>query len=313
MAKEIFMELKQITHNELEQLWNTEFSPSLKESILYKNLIYTDIYIHEHNGLLLKVITDLNSNIEQAGIHRLSKWDAGWNENLNKVLHNESINSAVVPLYYGKYSSVRWKQNFINPINKLFELHIVNMITEWCFDNYIRNVDAFYEFGCGPGHNLLIARYFNSNAEIWGCDWSTVSQKIISQLSIATNDKKMFAKNFNFFNIDRSFDLKPNSAIFTLASLEQTGCDYENFIYYILDQKPSICIHIEPIAELLDQNNLLDYLSILYFKKRNYLDGFYNFLKKLENDRKIKIIKAQRTYTGSLMIEGHSIIIWKPT
>ena len=73
-----------------------------------------------------------------------------------------------------------------------------------------------------------------------------------------------------------------------------------------------MCIHIEPIEELLDKNILLDYLSIKYFEKRNYLSGFLSGLKKLEKQNKIKILKADRNNIGSLFIEGYSIIVWQP-
>ena len=58
--------------------------------------------------------------------------------------------------------------------------------------------------------------------------------------------------------------------------------------------------------------NLVDYLSILYFKKRNYLSGFLLKLRELEEAGKIKIHMAKRTFIGSLYIEGYSVIAWSP-
>ena len=98
----------------------------------------------------------------------------------------------------------------------------------------------------------------------------------------------------------------------TIAALEQTGQNYKKFINYILKQKPKICIHIEPINELMDKNNMLDLLSVLYSRKRNYLDNFLTYLKLIQKNNQIKIIKNERTYLGSLFIEGYSVVIWKP-
>ena len=84
------------------------------------------------------------------------------------------------------------------------------------------------------------------------------------------------------------------------------------FIDFLLEKKPEICLHIEPIAELLNEENLVDYLSILYFKKRNYLSGFLLKLRELEEAGKIKIHMAKRTFIGSLYIEGYSVIAWSP-
>ena len=73
-----------------------------------------------------------------------------------------------------------------------------------------------------------------------------------------------------------------------------------------------LVVHVEPIGELLDQNNLMDYLSLEYFKKRNYLSGYLTRLQELESRRKIQVIKAQRSHMGSFFIDGYSIIVWRP-
>jgi hypothetical protein len=63
---------------------------------------------------------------------------------------------------------------------------------------------------------------------------------------------------------------------------------------------------------MLDENVLVDHLSIQYFKKRNYLDGFLDGLRKLETEGKVNIIDTKRSHIGSLFIEGYSIIVWEP-
>jgi hypothetical protein len=125
-------------------------------------------------------------------------------------------------------------------------------------------------------------------------------------------DSDIHAHRFDYFNPDESFHLQPQSVVFTVASLEQVGSRWDKLIEYLLSNSPKLCIHIEPISELLDPNKLNDYLSIEYFKKRNYLDGFLNGLRKLEIDGKVKIHRAQRTHIGSLFIEGYSVVIWEP-
>ena len=101
--------------------------------------------------------------------------------------------------------------------------------------------------------------------------------------------------------------------MFTSSSLEQTGNDYKNFVNVIIKNKPEICVHIEPVDELLDPKKLPDYLSIQYFNKRKYLNGFLNYLRELESKGKIKIIEAKRTNSGSLFVDGHSLVVWRPT
>lgn len=102
-------------------------------------------------------------------------------------------------------------------------------------------------------------------------------------------------------------------AEFSSDEKEKIGARWDKFIQYILRNRPKLCIHIEPVAELLDSGKLIDYLSIEYFKKRNYLEGFLNGLRQLEKEGKVRIHRAQRTYIGSLYIEGYSVVVWSPT
>ncbi|SVE25301.1 uncharacterized protein METZ01_LOCUS478155, partial [marine metagenome] len=76
--------------------------------------------------------------------------------------------------------------------------------------------------------------------------------------------------------------------------------------------KASIVVNIEPMSEPLDDNELLQYLSIKYFEKRGYLKDYIKKLKKLEKDGKVVINDITRTGIGSLFIEGYSIISWSP-
>jgi hypothetical protein len=56
---------------------------------------------------------------------------------------------------------------------------------------------------------------------------------------------------------------------------------------------------------------ILDYLSVKYSQKRNYLEGYLSYLKKLEKKKFIKFIEVKKSYFGSLYINGYSIIVWK--
>jgi len=122
----------------------------------------------------------------------------------------------------------------------------------------------------------------------------------------------LFGERFDLFNPNYNYVLKPNSIVLTIAALEQTGKHFKKFIKYLLLNKPKLCIHIEPIIETLDENKFIDYLSIQYFKKRRYLNGFLSYLKDKERKNILKIIKVQRTFIGSIFTDGYSVIIWKP-
>ena len=67
-----------------------------------------------------------------------------------------------------------------------------------------------------------------------------------------------------------------------MFSLEQVSNKFYDFIAFLIKRKPKICIHIEPIVELLDENIFLDYLSKRFHIQRNYLNGLLPFLQILK-------------------------------
>lgn len=298
---------------DFEGAFGETLSPYVTDQIRRYSFKYTELSNDEKEGLLIKIVeTLLDKNLLQSGEHRLEQWESGWAENLELFLRNPKNPNLIVPKYFNKYGAIRWRGNFIRPISEQFEQHSLAIILDWLFDKYLRDATAIYEFGCGTGHNLFRARAVNSSARLWGLDWTVASQRIIERLAQHGIDPDIHAHRFDYFNPDQSFHLAPNSVVYTVASLEQVGTRWDKFIDYLLLNKPRLCIHIEPIAELLNPAKLIDYLAIEYFKKRNYLEGFLTGLQKLEKQNQVRIHYAQRTNIGSLFIEGYSVVVWSP-
>jgi len=297
-----------------------DFAPSFGDNMsqyLYNKIggygfQYKKLSKKEYDDCIIRIIKVLLSDdVIRAGAERICQWESGWTENLNRLKEGHDL-SSIIPLYFNKYPTLRWQRQFIKPVSPMFELNMLLTIVNWLADEYMRDADAIYEFGCGTGHLLTHIRDVNPNAELWGLDWVASSQKIIETYATEVGDDKLFGAKFDYFNPDYNFKLRKDSVVYTVASLEQTGNHHYDFISYLLWNKPKLCIHVEPIAELLDEDNLLDCLSIGYFKKRNYLSGFLTRLHELESTGRIKIIKVQRTYIGSLFIEGYSVVVWTP-
>lgn len=299
---------------DFEQMLGEKLSPFIKDKVVKYGLTYQKIDQDERDSWIRKMVaTLLDKYLIFSGKHRHEHWEKGWQENLNEVLNKKGdVLQAILPKYFNKYPVVRLNEQLVRPITKDFEFKILGLILDWLFDQYIRNAKAVYEFGCGTGYNLFRARHYNQEADMWGLDWALSSKKIIDHLREKGLADKFFGHQFDYFHPDKNFKLKENSVVYTVASLEQIGDKYTKFVDYLIKNKPRLCIHVEPIGELLAENKLLDFLSIEYFKKRKYLSGYLTYLKKLEKTGKINIIRAQRSYTGSLFIEGHSIIVWAP-
>lgn len=243
-----------------------------------------------------KVLKD--KSLPFSGKHRKEQWEKGWGEN------QKSGN--LTPKYFGKYKVNRRNGKFVLGLTKNYEQEMLYTIVDKLAKKYLSKADYIAEFGCGTGHNLLRVRKVNKNAGLMGFDWAKSSQKIVNKLG-----KGIIGENFDFFS-PAKWMLPDNTAVYTVAALEQTGTRYKKFVEYLLINNPSIVVHIEPIPELLNRRKYVDNLSIRYMKKRKYLSGYLAYLRSLEKKGKIKILEAKRSGVGSMFIDGYSVIVWRP-
>ena len=286
-------------------------TPYVADRIHAHNFVYRPLSQHERDHYIQRIVGALlEGDLVRAGEERRDQWEDGWAAHTDHIGGDQST---LVPAYFGKYPVVRWQQELIEPLDRGFEYHSLSVIRDWLFDKYLRNVGAVYEFGCGTAHNLLRVRDVNPHADLWGLDWAESSQRIIARIRDAWIDRRCHGRRFDLFAPDSDFALADGAAVLTVAALEQLGARFQPFISYLVDQRPAICIHIEPIAELLDERNLLDFLSLAYFKRRNYLSGFLDHLRALEMDDRLTIHLARRTSIGSLFVDGYSVVVWSPT
>ncbi len=305
--------INKVSIADIEKLLQISASTYLVERIRSKELNYTNLSELDQQKLISFVIRKLiDGDFVKAGEDRKEEWELGWGENFAELTDTANFQKAITPKYFNKYNVVRWGGSFIQPVSENFEKNTLSIIVDYISDKYFREMHSIYEFGCGTGHNLFSVRAANEKANLYGLDWATSSQKIIESVRLAGIDSKMYGYNFDYFNPDYSIKIQPKSAVYTVASLEQVGNRWVDFVEYLIANTPDICVHIEPIAEVLDENVVMDCLSIEYFKKRNYLNGFLSGLKRLEGDGRVEIMDVKRTHIGSLFIEGYTIVVWRP-
>ena len=303
--------MKNIELNEIENLWQFKASARFASDFKATDLSYSEISKSANNEAILRVLNALNSDLIQVGAHRSGDWEKGWQENFENYKQSKNL-SDVIPKYFNKIPLIRWKQEWIQPNSPTMEYDMLGLIVNFITDSYLEDFSNVYEFGCGTGHNLLRIRNRMPDVNLIGLDWATSSQALIRQVAVDTSDPKFTGENFDYFKPNRDLKIRDNSAVITVASLEQTGSKFNEFIDYLVEQKPSLVIHIEPMWEPLDETNLLDHLSIKYFEKRNYLNGLQKYIEHLENQGKAEIVKKDRTYVGSFYIDGYSLLVWKP-
>jgi len=273
-----------LTPRDFEKLLDDELSERTRNKIEEYELTYRELSEKERDACLIAVIDRLFSqDADASGQHRLGVWEKGWSENLDALISTPGDKDALTPRYFGKTDKkniIRLNSNFVAADTDGFERKILAVILEWLFEKYMKDADSIYEFGCGTGHHLLQVREVNKSAKLYGLDWAEASQKIIAKMVEGGMLENAEGKRFDFFNPDYKLKLDKDSVVYTVAALEQVGENYKDFLDYLIGNKPKIVVHVEPIQELLDENNLLDYLSIAYAKKRNYLWGFLDYLKK---------------------------------
>jgi len=282
-----------------------DLSQYIQDRIVEYNFIHDTITDkEEQTGLISMILSKLDDDLPLAGNQRQPDWEKGWQENLES--------GDLTPKYFGKHNVVRWKQTLVKAVSPDYEINMLHLIVDWVADKYMRDALCICEFGCGTGHNLQRVRLVNSDAYLVGLDWAKSSQELIDNYAEEMGDFNLFSANFDFFNPTHAFCYPNECVIYTVAALEQAGDRYTAFLDYLFTINPRLCIHIEPINELLDTKNLLDYTAIRYIRKRGYLTGFLTKLRSLESEGRVEILRAQRTYVGSLFLEGYSVIVWRP-
>ncbi len=256
-----------------------------------------------------------NKLLPVSGPERESQWEAGWGQNLTSFSESKDL-ADLIPKYFQKYEFVRIKGEFVRPGTPLMELKMLRIIQAHLIEKHVlgENLENLIEIGCGTGHNLVHINSLFPEIKLTGLDWVSTSQACIESINRTQSlSQEIGSAKFDFFNpkFEGATDWK-GTAVATFAALEQTGTKFSAFIEWLLKMSPSKVIHVEPERSLLNSDLLADQLSLNYMESRGYLSGLLDYLVDLENQGKIEIIEAKRSNMGSYILDGYSIIVWRP-
>jgi trans-aconitate methyltransferase len=287
--------------------------PTLSEYVLRMIHVgdwgYRHICGRERDELITDILRVVDAGkMSQAGERK--RWDKGWAENLDSFSRSGNLGS-LVPRYIRGGRPIRLLLNFAQPEIDNFEWEWYRVFRHWLFETFLADVDAVYEFGCGTGHNLDALGEMYPDKTYLGLDWSPPAVELVNKISRAFS-WSISGRRFDFFEPDASLHLPPNTAVLTIGALEQTGERYESFFRYLLDERPAICVHVEPIPEWYDDRDLVDYTALRMLKARGYWSGFPTFMAQLVQAGKAEILFKRRTYVGSLFVEGYMVFVWRP-
>lgn len=276
------------------------------------DLGYTIIDGFERDNLILSILKKINSpELKNAGSHRENDWEDGWRENLNDLIQSKYDLKALIPKYYKKNVNIRLNREYVLPSHPDFVYQYTRIFRAWLFQEYLTNFDVIYEFGCGTGHNLVHLAELFPQKRLYGFDWATSSEDIIHILAQQCNINVSGGK-FNFFEPDENIILEDKSAVFTFGALEQIGENHNKYLDFIMSKKPSLCVDVTCLHEHYDETQLIDYLALIYHKRRNYLNGYLSRLRELETKGKVKIINTHHQLFGNLYDDPYSYVIWRP-
>lgn len=292
-------------------LWSLECNDHPSMNLPAKSLPFECLNEEERDQAILEMILKLKENLKESGSHRLTDWESGWKENLDKVRSNGVSLQDLQP-GYRHHTRFRFNGKLIRSDVSL-DAEFNSLLQQAVFKKYLQPYRQIVEFGSGTGLTLLELAKLFPNRQIWGSDWAQSSVDLCSLLAKEAG-ANAGAFRFDYFNpsLPKEITLDRDTAILTIGSMEQIGDQHCEFLKFLLANKPGLCIHIEPIEEFYDASNLLDYLALEYHKKRKYLSGYFTAINHLAKQQQAEIIFAKRLRFGTLFHEGQSIVVWKP-
>lgn len=291
----------------------TELFPDCLELIETFNSDYRVLSGKEKDCVILDILKIIeSSSLTKAGNESKARWQKDWDDNLKEFIDSGCAVSALAPIFLRRDRPLRFKGEYIKPIDPHFELKMYSIFRRWLLREYFADpaITTIYEFGCGTGFNLAEMASLYPEKELHGLDWVSGPKEII-KLMKQQHGYNITGHLFNMLEPDKNFRLKPGSAILAMGALEQIGTNFEPFLQYILEQKPSLFVHVDSIVEWYDENSLMDYLAAKFCRKRNYLEGYWPRLQQLEKEGKIEILKKWRSPFGSFFLDSSSLIVWR--
>ena len=266
----------------------------------------------ERDRIILGVLRHLDSDKPtRVGPERAGVWESCWSDSLQKFTESGFDPARLVPDFIKPNQPIRLNRDYAIPRNPRFELDFLQVCRSWLFAKFLGDAPSVYEFGCGSGFNLIALAKQIPGKKLYGLDWSKSSYETVSLF----RDKlglDITGRHFDFFEPDRHLQMIRDAGVLTMCALEQVGPRHDRFVQYLLEQRPAICVNMEPLAELYDDNDLVDHLALRFHRKRGYLDGFLTLLRKFEAQKKIEILETRRFNFGSIYHEGYSYVAWRP-
>ena len=144
----------------------------LKRDIFKDKLKFRYLSNTEINIVYKKIKDFLKKEVIKSGTKRKGVWELGWGENLKSFNLNGQIKN-LIPNYYKRGPKVmRCRGKHIIPKNSMFEYKLTKIILKYIERKSLKDIKYIYEFGCGPGHNLINLAKISKSANLYWADWA---------------------------------------------------------------------------------------------------------------------------------------------
>ena len=304
----------ELTINDLCSLLDIDRNQLDSKTLTHFKKINRKFSLIQQNELLelyKDIFSRLDSDQQKIGSKiRTKDWQDGWKENLDLYLENPNDEKSLIPKFIRPNKAYRLFQKYIYADDPMFELSIFEIFRSYLIENFIKDFDHVYEFGCGTGFNLYEIAKRYPKKELYGTDF-VESSKLLVQEVAKNNSYNIVSDIFDFKKPNYSFQIKPNSVVCTFGALEQINSEFYEFFKYLDTFKPDLIIHSEPMIEHYDKNNFNDYLAYTFYNNRGYTKGMLPYLRERSKKKEINIIKDTRVEFGSTLMEGFNIFIWR--
>jgi len=237
-------------------------------------------------------------------------FEQGWRENLELALAGGVSAESLRPRYFRPTPFLRYRRGLIVSGNEHLEYALFTLVRRLVFRRFLADCTAVREFGCGSCGNLLLLGEMFPQLRLHALDWARSSVEIASLLAKRTG-LSLTGDTFDMRRPGAAEPLAADTAILTVHALEQLGGDFQPLIDHFLASRPCRVVHLEPIMELYDPDNLYDHLAVEYSRRRGYLEGYLPALERLAAEGRIEIIKAVRPGIGGVIHEA-SLVVWEP-
>lgn len=267
----------------------------------------------ERDALIVRIIDKIRMDKQKiASPERLKAWEEGWAENLNLYIESNGDQTSLVPKFIRAGEPIRWFGRYHISEDANFELNYISVLRSYLIETYFSKVQSIYEFGAGTGFNLLHFAKLKPELNLVGTDFVSSSVQLMKEVG-KQESINLSAQLFDMLDPSRNkLKIESGSGVLTFGSLEQLGSNLSPILKYFHDQRPDVCVHIEPMIELYDATSIEDYLATWFQGQRGYSSGLLGAISDLEKQGKASILMQQRLNFGSMMMEGYNLLVWKP-